>query len=126
MASSHSPHFQHAERAPYEIGHLLLKLPADFSSYSTQPADLHDIADALELHVYNAKEAIMSGLEALGAVMSTAATNPNCSVENKTVSHLGWLVKHLSVELQFLNEVDDTCQLLAQRRASTASKKGGK
>lgn len=122
MIPSKNPHFKNIERAPYEIGHLLQALPPDFAHYKEQPADVHEIADALERHTYNAQFAVLSGLEAIGTVLFSAGTNENSGLDPQAVANLGCLVRHLAVELQYLGELEDECIALKEKRGATAKR----
>lgn len=102
-----NPHFRFVERAPYELGYLLNKLPADFSSHSKLTADERLIAEAASMHASNANLELMNGLEVLGQVIAHAATNPDdAGIDKDQMMSLGTLIKHLAVEAQFLQELD--------------------
>lgn len=102
-----NPHFRFVERAPYELGYLLNKLPADFSSHSKLTAEERLIAEAASMHASNANLELMNGLEVLGQVIAYAATNPeDAGLDKYQMMSLGTLIKHVAVEVQFLQELD--------------------
>ncbi|CUI04701.1 hypothetical protein [Massilia scottii] len=106
-ARAPNPHFGFVERAPYELGYLLNKLPVDFSSRSKLTADERLIAQAASMHASNANSELMNGLEALGQVIAHAALNPDRGgLDKHQMMSLGALVKHVAVEAQFLQELD--------------------
>lgn len=100
-----NPHFARLERAPYEIGRLLRKLPTDFSAYVPMTPDSRLIAEAAQQHANNANDALMRGLEALGNVLSIAGANQDGDAQSSLMG-LGELIAHLSVEAQFMQELD--------------------
>lgn len=126
MTASQSPRFKHIDRAPYEIGQLLQSLPSDFSHYKEQPEEVHLVADALERHAYNAKGTILSGIEAIGTMLFSAGTNEATSLDGNAIANLGCLVRHLSVELQYIIELEEECLALKEKRQQFPSKKGSK
>lgn len=101
-----NPHFDRIERAPYEIGHLLKKLPVDFSARRSLSPDGRLIAEAMQTHASNANNTLMHGLEALGNVLSLAGANQDGEASQSSLMGLGELIAHLSVEAQFMQELD--------------------
>jgi hypothetical protein len=101
-----NPHFARIQRAPYEIGHLLKKLPVNFSAYEPLTPDDRLIAEAAQQHAGNANDSLMRGLEALGDVVSIAGANEDGEISQGTLMQLGELIVHLSVEAQFMQELD--------------------
>lgn len=128
-----NPHFAHIPRAPYEIGCLLKKLPVGFSAYEPLTPDSRLIAEAAQQHAGNANDRLMRGLEALGEVVSTAGGNENREVSQTSLMWLGELIAHLSVEAQFMQELDWSIRDVleaddrraAKNKTSDVSKKGG-
>lgn len=102
--ANNNPHFNHFDRASYELGYLLQKLPSDFSSYSTATPETLLIADAARRHAENANSTIMNGLEAIGEMMFFAGANKENEIEPNTIASLGCLIRQLAVEAQFLQE----------------------
>lgn len=105
-AATKNPHFDRIERAPYEIGHLLKKLPEGFSAYAPLTPETRLIAEAAQQHANNANDTLMRGLEALGNVLSIAGANQDGEASQSSLMGLGELIAHLSVEAQFLQELD--------------------
>jgi hypothetical protein len=101
-----NPHFARIQRAPYEIGHLLKKLPVNFSAYEPLAPDDRLIAEAAQQHAGNANDSLMRGLEALGEVVSMAGGNQDGEISQVLLMHLGELIAHQSVEAQFMQELD--------------------
>lgn len=128
-----NPHFARIERAPYEIGQLLRKLPTDFSAYAPLTPDSRLIAEAAQQHANNANDTLMRGLEALGNVLSIAGANQGGEASQSSLMGLGELITHLSVEAQLMQELDWNIRAVleaddlraAEKKSSAASKKGG-
>ncbi|WP_377702126.1 hypothetical protein [Pseudoduganella sp. UC29_71] len=122
-----NPHFQNAERAPYELGHLLMALPMDFGvSTAAEEADLQKAA-AARLHADNADRTILSGIEAIGQLMEMVGGQAEEKVSSHTLLSLGDLLRHMAVEAQFVRETSDNltyCLSLHDQRQS-ARKPGG-
>lgn len=93
-----NPHFACIERAPYELGHLLKKLPVNFSRFNPITSDDRLIAEAARNHAMNANATLMSGLEALGQFMFVAGANNDNEVEPQQLVNLGCLITHIAVE----------------------------
>ena len=102
MMPRKNPHFSRLNRAPYELGCFLQKLPENFSPYAPASAELVLIADAAAQHAENANTTIMSGIEAIGALMVTAAGDEEAEFGRGEIGSLGDLLRHLAVESQFL------------------------
>jgi hypothetical protein len=129
--TSNNPHFSHCERAPYELGHLLKKMPANFSGSDSLTADDRLIAEAARSHAINASDTLMQGLEALGQFMFATDANGGYSAGKGQLASLGCLISHIAIEMQFLSEVEysirDTLEVHDRRAATSADKsKGGK
>ena len=124
--TSSNPHFNHIDRAPYELGHLLKQLPANFSSASAVEPDVLLIAEAAISHASNANNTVMHGIEVLGQMMFLVGTNTDYDMERGTLSDLGYLLQHLAVEAQFLQETEGSLSetVSEHRKRPTPPKKG--
>jgi hypothetical protein len=132
-APTENPHFRHCERAPYELGHLLMKLqPASFSAERAEAALAEHPRLAVEAamcHASNANETLMHGIEALGHILYVAAENEDCGLDMRAVRNLGPLLSHIAVEAQFLQELGwslkrDIERLDAEEATPAPSKRG--
>lgn len=132
--ANENPHFAHIERAPYEIGRLLRKLPVDFSAHEPLTPEGRLIAQAVQSHASNATYTLMHGLEALGDVLSTAGRNQESELSRHSLTGIGELIMHLAVESQFLQELDwnirdaldaDDVGTATAEKSSIAGKNGG-
>ncbi|NHZ81852.1 hypothetical protein F2P44_21605 [Massilia sp. CCM 8695] len=97
-----NPHFHHIERAPYELGCLLRRLPP----YLSDPAltdEQRDLAAAAAEHASNYSTSLLAGLESLGRIMWCAALNDEQQVEHSDFADVGQLVASLATQLQYLN-----------------------
>jgi hypothetical protein len=99
-----NPHFERVNRAPYELGHLLQRLPENFSSFSPARLEVIQIADAAAQHADNANGTLMRGLEALGEILFVAGANKENDIDQESIASIGELIQHIAVEAQFLQE----------------------
>lgn len=100
--STTNPHFHHIERAPYELGCLLRRLPP----YLSAPAltdEQRDMAAAAADHASNYSTSLLAGLESLGRIMWCAALNDQQQVEHGDFADVGQMVAALAIQLQYLN-----------------------
>jgi hypothetical protein len=118
MAANDNPHFNNIPRAPYELGHLLLRLPTAGQLTSDDVL----VAEAARKHAMNASDTLLSGLEALGQMMFVAATNNQFDLERGSLASLGCLISHIAVEQQFLQETEWSIR----EKLDACEKKGGK
>ena len=100
-----NPHFGNIDRAPYEFGYLLRRLPADFFPGIPLEPEVLLRASAAADHAYNANCTLMIGLEALGKLMFVASSNQQLDAD--TVSDIGCLIQHIAIEAQFLQETEN-------------------
>ncbi|KAF3997570.1 hypothetical protein [Glaciimonas immobilis] len=102
-----NPHFRSVDRAPYEMGFLLKAIDDDVSSYAPITDDQALKAEAIAKHADNAQEVISRGLEAIGEVLSIAGCNADATVNGSTVSAIGEIIRHLTVEAQLMRDMGD-------------------
>ncbi|KAF3996068.1 hypothetical protein [Glaciimonas immobilis] len=116
-----NPHFRGVDRAPYEIGYLLKSIDDAVSPYAPITDDQAQKAEAIAKHVDNVHGVIFRGLEAIGEVLSIAACNAESMVNGSTVSAIGEIIRHLSVEAQMMRDMGslmtDTVAAYQKRRA---------
>lgn len=103
-----NPYYSNQERAPYELGHLLQQLPADFGLAPAVELKHVQIASAAEAHAHAAGNTVLSGIEAIGHLMEAAGTSGEESMPAHTLFCLGGLLRHLAVEGQYLRGVGDS------------------
>src|SRR5476649_748374 len=96
------------DRAPYELGHLLQQLPADFGLAPAVELKHVQMASAAEAHAHVAGDTVLSGIEAIGHLMEAAGTSGEESMQAHTLFCLGGLLRHLAVEGQYLRGVGDS------------------
>ena len=124
-----NPYITQSERAPYELGHLLMQMPVDFTSSNPLTTEERLIIEAAREHVIFASETLMDGLEALGQVMFVAGANKRLDVNGDRLASLGCLISHLSAEMQFLHETEysirEKLEMLDARAASEARNSPG-
>jgi hypothetical protein len=97
-------------RSPYELGHLLMSLPADFLVASKISPDAIAMADAAVTHTRIMASTVLNGLESLGEIMGLAGLDPENEIHKSSLSNLGYLIAHLAVEVQFLHETESSFQ----------------
>ena len=115
-----NPQFRHPGRAAYELPTLLKNL-GDVSCAAALTADQHHTVDAIAAHAHDAVETITSGIESIGALMSTVGHGAG-EVAGGHFAALGNLITHLAVELQQLHQVEtdmaSTLQSCCKRAAA--------
>ncbi|KAF3999825.1 hypothetical protein [Glaciimonas immobilis] len=102
-----NPHFRNISRAPYEIGFLLKGINDSVSSYAPITDDEALQAEAIAKHAENELDVISRGLEAIGEMVSIAACSLNTTLEGGTVSAIGEIIRHLTVECQLMRDIGD-------------------
>lgn len=103
-----NPYYKNQDRAPYELGHLLQQLPADFGLAPAVELKHVQMASAAETHAHVAGNTILGGIEAIGHLMEAAGTSGEESISPHTLFCLGDLLRHLAVEGQYLRGVGDS------------------
>ena len=125
MSAHDNPFIKHIERAPYEIGYLLKKLPRDFAIDMDHPPEIYQMADALRRHAHNTMGTLLHGLEAIGKMMGVASGNEQNPLDASAIADVGCLIQHIAVEMQFLSEVHGECMDMADLKKQAAAKKKG-
>ncbi len=103
-AIAKNPYLKNVGRGPYELVNLLLQIPEHYS-IGDQPQEVLQKIEAAQTHAENSINTIASGLESLGNVLAVAVLNENSGINLDHVANVGWLVAHLSVELQALSDL---------------------
>jgi hypothetical protein len=111
-----NPHFDHIDRAPYELGYLLRNLPPDVNPHQKHSEETYLIADAAKKHASNSLDAIVHGLVALGSIMTTAGCNDEGRLDQSTVISLGQLVQHIGLEIQLFSEIEHSMNEIVRSR----------
>ena len=120
-----NPHFNRVDRAPYELGYLLRQLPPEHDPFFKLTPETVLIAEAAAQHASNANDTLLHGLAALGQFIYVAGTTEETEVGQDALADLGCLVRHLAVEMQFLQETESTLRH-ALREHQAQPGKGGK
>ncbi|MDB5797235.1 MAG: hypothetical protein JWP36_1137 [Paucimonas sp.] len=103
-----NPLNQNPGRAPYELAHLLRRLPVDFAYLRSPTQEQKEAAGAALEHIEDATGTLLHGLEAIGALLFSAGTNKDFPVAANQLPDLGSLIQHLAVELQMLHDLEDS------------------
>lgn len=98
-----NPHFKSIDRAPYELARLLQDLPPRFE-LSKLTAEQQLMADAAVDHAANYSTAVLGGIEAIGHLLFSAATNDKWPLEQRVAADVGALLSALAVQAQYLRE----------------------
>lgn len=119
-----NPHFDHIDRAPYELSYLLKKMPEHFSAFRKEPDEVCLMAAAAARHADNALTTVLDGIEAMGEILFVAGNNDQNEVSQSSLRNIGCLIRHLSVEAQFYSEAshDFRSALCEQDNMSAKSK----
>lgn len=104
QAISENQFLKNVDRSAYELGTLLRSLPALDSGVRTNDQRL--MANAAEIHAGNGQTAVLSGIQAIGKLLMTAALNDQGEISSRTAVDLGALIEHLGVELEFLLDIE--------------------
>ena len=107
LLAGDNPFFNRIERAPYELAFLLLELPRHASDLDLNNKEMVQKADAARSHAENAADGLRRGLEGLGSLMFVAGANENNELDKGTIADLGELVKHIAVELQLFQHIQE-------------------
>lgn len=101
-----NPYFKHINRAPYELGRLLMAMPKYLSSSKKYEPEIYQMADAAESHAANASNTLLHGLESIGNLITKTGLNEEYPIDSSDLVDLGELIRHISVELQFLRGIE--------------------
>ena len=112
-----NPHFNLIERAPYELAHLLENLPPQHA-HDKLSSDERLMLDAAASHAANYGETLLDGIEAIGHLLFSAATNEGFPLSQGTAAHIGTLLSALAVQAQYLKAFSAGAE-------STLSRQGG-
>lgn len=104
--SAADTHFRNIDRAAYELPWLLKRLPTESLMSRALTPDERLIAEAAESHAFNASSALMHGIEAIGHLLFSTATNHDNPIDPSQLVGLAGLVTHLAVEAQYLQETE--------------------
>ena len=96
-----NPHFNLIERAPYELAYLLENLPPQHD-HGMLTSDERLMLEAAASHAANYGETLLDGIEAIGHLLFSAATNKGFPVSQDTAAHIGTLLSALAVQAQYL------------------------
>lgn len=115
--SRRNSHFNNIERAPYELTHLIRKLPSSLSKLSKSKAETRQIAQAAANHARNANDTVLFGLEAIGKLIFIAGANNDHELDRASMADLGALITHLAVEAQAMQQTDSDIRFALQERS---------
>ena len=101
--SQSKPIFQHPERASYELGCLLRRLPRHLHGADLDAVQLEQI-EAADKHAENSTGTLLKGLQSLGRVLWAAAVNEDFPADLSDCAHVGTLVSEIALQIEFLNE----------------------
>lgn len=118
-----NPHFERVNRAPYELGNLLIRMPKDFSAYTLATPETCLMAEAAAQHAENANDCLMSGVEALGGILTTAGLSNANEVNKGDIVGIGELIQHMAVEAQFMQEMAGEYRFVLHEQEKLAKKK---
>lgn len=118
-ATERNPHFKAVDRGPYVLGHLLRELPP---AHSPLNHDMRLRAEAAAQHAENGIRILTHGFKAIGTLLSLAGVSRE-EIEPSDAMSLGDLISHMAVELQFLQELDESIR--QEVSAIPVSEKGG-
>lgn len=94
-SSKHNPALQNVDRPFSELFQLLPLLGSLSSDVKDQ-----EILEAVQEHVDNGRHILISGIQSLGVLLSTAANNHDMGLDLKDVTTIGFLLKALGELLE--------------------------
>ena len=118
------PIFQCPERAPYELGRLLRRLPQHLHGASLNPEQLEQI-QAADKHAWNSTLTLLDGLQSLGRVLWAAGVNEDFPVDVGDCARVGMLVTEIAVQLEFLKDFREEVAEHNLRNAQEGARKEG-
>jgi len=98
-----NPHFKLIERAPHELANLLERLPPHRAGAKLSGDELLMLSAAID-HAANYNTAVLGGIEAIGHLLFSAATNEKWPLEQRVMSDVGALLSALAVQAQYLQD----------------------
>lgn len=127
--STANPYIQHLDRAPYELGCLIAKMPQFLPRDRALTADELHMSQAVSVHAGNALDSIEHGLEALGAALFSASECRDFPLRQQHIGAIGTLIKHLAIESQFIRScldsaTSDQSNHEARRASAPPARKG--
>lgn len=114
--------FQHPERASYELGCLLRRLPRHLHGPTLDAVQLEQI-EAADKHAANSTGTLLQGLQSLGRVLWSAAVNENFPADVGDCARVGALVSEIALQLEFLSDFREE---VAEHNLRNAQKGPGK
>jgi len=93
--------FKCIERAPYELGNLLRRLPRHLHGAHLDAEQL-EIIDAADKHASNSTLTLLDGLQSLGRVLWAASANEDFPAKVGDCGRIGTLVTEIALQLEFL------------------------
>lgn len=98
-----NPHFKLVERAPHELANLLENLPPQRCGAKLSGDELLMLNAAVD-HAANYNHTLLDGIEAIGHLLFSAATNESFPIERSAAASLGTLLSALAVQAQYLQD----------------------
>lgn len=113
-----NPKFSSPMRPAYEIPFLFRSIGLIESS-AKLTVEQRNMALAADKHARNASDSLLRGLEAVGNLLMRAGAH-GLDLEGQDVSALGDVISHMSVEVQFLFELQDEMTAVLERPAGAS------
>jgi len=114
-----NPHFNLIERAPYELAHLLENLPPQHD-HGQLTSDERLMLRAASDHAANYNETLLDGIEAIGHLLFSAATNKGFPLSQGTAANIGTLLSALAVQAQYLKAFSAGAESTLARQGGAA------
>lgn len=102
--STPNPHLKNIDRPAYEIPFLLQRLEVTSLSVALT-SEQRQISEAVRAHALSQQQTIASGLDSIGQLIYLAGSGKE-PVDTHHMRNLGLLISHLSIELEFLLDID--------------------
>ncbi|WP_426195048.1 hypothetical protein [Massilia sp. DWR3-1-1] len=116
-----TPAFKHVCRPAYELPSLMRTI-GDVDKSKPLDDAMRFAVDAASSHANNAKETLLMGIETIGNLMLQLSQLSD-AVDARDLLGIGGLIRHMSVEVQYLIDVEDEMDGILKH--DRAAKKGG-
>jgi hypothetical protein len=98
-STSHNPYLNDPDRPIFAVCRLMRQLPDDITNARKLTPDQAQMAHAVAFYAHEIQRTVVSGLAELGKLMHESESTCADSMPN-----LGRLIKHLSVEAEFMQD----------------------
>lgn len=119
-----NPAFKHVRRPGYELPNLM-KAIGNVDGGEPLDDGMRNAVGAASSHANNAKETLLMGIECIGNILMRLCELDD-PIEQHDLMGIAGVIRHASVELQYLIDVEDEMDSILRRDMEAVAKtKGG-